>query len=64
MSPSQVLSPVQYIVTGPTGAGKTTLCAMMQKKLHVQHISTGDLPRAEVVLKLSLALTVPMFIVE
>lgn len=40
---------MRLVLLGPPGSGKGTQAAQMQETLQIQHISTGDLLRSEVV---------------
>ena len=43
-----VPTPLVLIMLGPPGSGKGTQASMLQEKLHIPHISTGDLLREHV----------------
>ena len=40
--------PICLILIGPPGGGKGTQAELLQERLHLKHISTGDLFRAEI----------------
>lgn len=40
--------PISLILIGPPGGGKGTQAELLQERLHLKHISTGDIFRAEI----------------
>jgi adenylate kinase len=45
-SSSRMARPPRIVVIGPPGSGKGTLCKAIQNKMHLVHISAGDILRA------------------
>lgn len=41
-------SPIRIAILGPQGSGKGTQAALLSKKLHIPHISTGDIFRTHI----------------